>query len=146
MSDSAAPPRGPGPRSSRRRARLLLPRLTVGAVVAIPVLGVGVPALAQGLGVQSARLGGGTTAVPSCGALSAAVVSYRVTDGIVTAVSVTTLPAACNGADLSLTLVNGSTVVGSAGPLTINAGSVTAPVNSGPVSTTVTDVHLSVVG
>lgn len=146
MSDSAPPPRGPGHRSSRRHARLLLPRLTVSALVALPVLGVGVPALAQGLGVQPARLGDGTTAVTSCGALNAAVVSYRVTDDIVTAVSVTALPAACHGAALSLTLVDGSTVVGSAGPLTIDAGSVTAPVDSGPVSTTVTAVHLAVVG
>lgn len=146
MTDSAPPLRGPEPRPSQRRARVLLRRLAVGALVGLPVLGLGAPALAGALGVQSTSLGDGTTAVTSCGALSTAVVSYQVTDGIVTAVSVNALPTTCNGAALSLSLVNGSTVVGSAGPLTITAGSVTAPINAGPVSTTVTAVHLAVVG
>lgn len=145
MHESASPQPGPETRSSLRRARVML-RLLVGALIALPVLGLGGPALAGAFGVESTSLGDGTAAVTSCGALSAAGVSYRVTDGIITAVSVTALPAACNGAALSLTLVNGSTVVGSAGPLTITAGSVTAAVNAGPVSTTVSAVHLSVVG
>lgn len=146
MTDSAQPLRGPEPRPSQRRARPLLRRLAVGALVGLPVLGLGAPALAGVLGVQAATLGGGTTAVTACGTLSAAGVAYRVTDGTITAVTIDGLPAACNGAQLSLTLVTDSTAVGSAGPLTVEAGSVSVVLSSGPASTVVTDVHLSVVG
>lgn len=110
----------------------------------LAVGGTGVASAAV-LSPPTSRLGTGTAAVASCA--SSGMASWTDEAGSVTQVSITGLPAACNGATLSITLTAASVDVGRGGPVTVSGGSATiTALTATPSAGTVTDVHVSLVG
>ena len=116
----------------------------VAALALLAAGGTGV-ATAAALAPTAARLGAGTAAVAACA--SSGSVSWLDEAGSVTQVSISGLPAACNGATLSATLTAGTTDVGHGGPVVVSAGSATISVlTAAPSAGTVTDVYIALVG
>jgi hypothetical protein len=109
---------------------------------------VGGPALAGGLGPGNATLGAGRVAVASCGTLSTAVVTYVVTGKSVTGVVVSSLPAACIGMNLWVTLTVGTASAAQAGPIVIAAAATatTVSLSATPLASTVTNAYIAVSG
>lgn len=105
-------------------------------------------AFAAGSTTTTTKLGAGFSAVSSCGSLSGTVTSWTVTAGKVTALTVSSIPAGCNGAIASLTLVDSSsTSIGSKSGVTVAAGSaVFSSIAPTPASTAVAGVHVVLVG
>jgi hypothetical protein len=105
-------------------------------------------AFAAGSTTTTTKLGAGFSAVASCGSLSGTATSWTVTAGKVTAVTVSSIPAACNGATASLTLVDSTSAsVGSQGGVTVGGGSALfSSISPTPASTAVAGIHLVLVG
>jgi hypothetical protein len=105
-------------------------------------------AYAAGSTTTSTKLGAGFSAVSSCGSLSGTSTSWTVTAGKVTAVTVSGIPAGCNGATASVTLVDSSSAsVGAQSGVTVAGGSaVFSSVSPSAVSTVVAGIHVVVVG
>jgi hypothetical protein len=103
---------------------------------------------AAGTTTTSAKLGAGSSAVSPCGSLSAVTSSWTVSAGKVTAVTVGSIPAACNGATAAVTLVDSSSAsVGAQSGVTVAAGSATfSSLSPTPASTTVAGIHVAIVG
>jgi len=125
------------------------PRRTL-TVASLLGLAVGVPcvAVAGGVGTTSRTVSSASTSVSSCGSLSGIGVSWTATANVVTAVTLTSIPAACNGATLSVTFTGtANTSLGSAGPVTVTGTSQTlSSVTGSPASTSVTGAFVSAVG
>ena len=117
----------------------------VGAALGLLAAGGTGVASAAALAPTAARLGAATVAVAACA--SSGSVSWLDEAGSVTQITVSGLPAACNGATLSATLTAGTTDVGHGGPVVVSAGSATISVlTAAPSAGTVTDVYIALVG
>jgi hypothetical protein len=105
-------------------------------------------AFAAGSTPTTTKLGAGFSAVSTCGSLSGTATTWTVTAGKVTALTVSSIPAACNGASASLTLVDSSSAsVGSNSAVTVSGGSaVFSSISPTPASTAVAGVHVVLVG
>lgn len=117
------------------------------AACAVLVLGLSGSAQAAPRTVTTKKLTGGSTAVSSCGSISAITVSYAVTAGKITGVTLSGIPPTCVAGLLSMTLAQGTVDVGHAGPTTI-AGSTLIMVPSVLTTnaTAPTAVKISIVG
>jgi hypothetical protein len=105
-------------------------------------------AFAAGSTPTTTKLGAGFSAVASCGSLSGTATSWTVTAGKVTAVTVSSIPAGCNGATAALTLVDSTSAsVGSQSGVAVSGGSaVFSSISPTPASTAVAGIHLVLVG
>ncbi len=125
-------------------------RRRLGAVVAaaaVLLTCAGGVADATSLTTNSKKSGGGTTAVTACGSLTSVVVNYAVTAGKITGVLLTSIPSACVGGKLSMTLSQSGTDVGHAGPTTIATTSLAlTPSVLTTNATAPTEVRMAVVG
>lgn len=130
---------GPGGRSRARLATAL--------ALALPIAAATTVAAASAAGTRSATLAAGQVSVTACGAVSAATVAYRVTAGAVTGVSVSGLPASCDGARLTVTLTSSGADAGHGGPAVISGGAATiAVLSASPSPSSLTDARLAVAG
>lgn len=127
----------------RTGRRTLTIAALAGAAVGLPCV-----ALAGGVGTSSRSVSSATAGVSSCGDLTGVGVSWTVTAGVVTALSLTAVPVACVGGSLSATLVGtGGAALGSAGPVTVTGTSQTiGSVSGSATATAVASASLSVVG
>ena len=118
---------------------------TASAVLALmAVTGTGLAAAAPLL-PAAASLGAGTAVVTTC--TSSGTASWTDTAGSVTAVSISGLPVACEGAQLSLTLLSGTTDLGHGGPATVSGGRATVSgLSASPAPAGVTGVQVLVIG
>ena len=118
---------------------------TASAVLAlVAATGTGLAAAAPLL-PAAASLGSGIAVVAAC--TSSGTVSWTDTAGSVTAVSISGLPAGCEGAQLSLTLLSGTTDLGHGGPATVSGGTATVSgLSAAPAAAGVTRVQVLVVG
>jgi hypothetical protein len=118
----------------------------LGAVAALVVV---TSAVAASLPVTSGRLGGGTATVNRCDGDGFTFLPTLDTSGSVTSVSVTSIASTCAGGTLRLTLVNGTTSVGSGTsslPSSGFSGTATVTVSPTPLSTNVTGIKAVVEG
>lgn len=116
--------------------------VAVGALLAVPS-----SAVANGTAASSQKVVGATASVSSCGSLSGMSISWTVTAGTVTSIALGSIPSACNGGALSLTLVDGSNVsLGAVGPVTVTGTSMTLTPSGSPPATSVANSFVSVVG
>ena len=94
------------------------------------------------------KINGAFTAVSSCGTLSGIGISWTSTANVVTTIVLSSIPAACNGGSLSLTLVgSGNASLGSAGPVTVSATTQTlSSITGSPTATSVIAAYISVTG
>lgn len=97
-------------------------------------------------GVSAQGIGAGRSVVASCDTDSVGM-TYAVSGGTVSSVTVTNLAAACAGGALRVVLA-GSTgaSLGAGGPVTISGTSATVSLSPQPTATAVTAAHVSVVG
>ena len=73
--------------------------------------------------------------------------TYTVVDDVVQTISLASIPAGCNGGDLSLTLVNSSnTAIGSVAPTTITGTSQTVTVTGNTSALAIATSYVSVAG
>ena len=108
-----------------------------------------VPGSASGSGVNpvSQRVVGATAVVSSCGSLGGLTVSWTVVDGVVSSITLGSIPAGCTGGSLSLTLANASnTSLGGVGSAPITGASQTLTPTGSPDATAVSVAYVSVVG
>jgi hypothetical protein len=97
-------------------------------------------------GVNSTPVGNGSTPVSACDT-DGVTVSYTTSGGNVISVGVGGIAAACNGASLRVTVVDGSrTSVASGGPVTVGGSSATVSVSPNPPGATPAGVDVSLVG
>ena len=117
--------------------------VAVAALLAVPGA-----AGARTINPTSKQVTSATASVSSCGSLSGMTISWTVVDDVVKTVVLGSIPAACSGGSLSLTLVGaGSSSLASAGPVTISGTSQTISSLSGtPSALAVTGSYVSVVG
>jgi hypothetical protein len=94
------------------------------------------------------KVGAAHVSVSSCGSLSSIGMSWTSTANVVTTIVLTSIPAACVGGSLSLTLVGiGNLPLGSVGPVTLTGTSQSfSTITGSPTATLVTGSHISVVG
>ena len=125
-------------------------RLTL-CVLALATIACVVNASAASLSLASGNLHAGNAAVQSCD--SSFTPTYTLSNGTVTSVTVGGIAdPACEGGQLSLTLLSGSTPVGSGGPVTVPTdadtvdNSVVVPVSPQPAAPSVNAVRIVVVG
>lgn len=121
-----------------------------------PVLAMGTAALlaipgsatAAGLGPSSKKFVAASASVSPCGSLSGITLTWAVADGIVASVALGSIPAACTGGSLSLTLADSSgTSLASAGPVTLTGTSQTLGSLTGSAdATAVAGAYVSVTG
>lgn len=98
--------------------------------------------------VTGAKVAGGNTAVGACGALTGLTLSWTSQANVVTKVVVGSIPSACVGGQLSLTLLaaNNSSL-GAAGPVTLTGTAVTLTAITGTrTATSTTGARVVVVG
>lgn len=147
MASGAAAEQGAVRRSLLSRAPRVLARTGSTLMTAALLAAVAGPATAGLLQTRSTTLAAGAAPVSSCGDTSAALVSYDVTDGQVTAVRVTGLPAGCNDSRLGLTLTSNGTAVAHAAPVIVAGGSaLLSPLTATPSYSSVTDARIALVG
>jgi hypothetical protein len=93
-------------------------------------------------------LGSAHVSVSSCGSLAGITVSWTSSADVVTAVSLASIPAACTGASLSVTLVGAGNVgLTSSSPATVTGTALVLTSFTGSATTTsVTGAYLSAVG
>lgn len=103
---------------------------------------------AGGVSPSSKQVAGAFTTVGSCGALSGMGMSWTSTANAVTTIVLTSIPAACLGGSLSLTLVgSGNASLASLGPVTITGTTQTfTSLTGSATATSVTGAYVSVVG
>lgn len=117
------------------------------AVVTAAVLAVPGSAVAGNVSSTSKRLVSANASVSSCGSLSGMTISWTVVDDVVTSIALGSIPTACNGSSLSLTLVNSSnTPVGSVSPVTVAGPSQTLTVTGNTSALAVATSYASVIG
>lgn len=124
-------------------------RHLVGAAVMVAGLAGGAGlASAAGLGARSAPLGSGAAVVTPCGAgVPSGVVSFRTVGGNVFGLSVSGLPAGCNGGSVSVTLVAGTAAVAAGGPVVVSGQAADlAALTAQPAASTVTGADVVVTG
>lgn len=125
-------------------------RRRVGAVTAASAVFLtcaGGIAVAKPVTTNSKKSGAGTSAVTACGTLTSVIVNYAVTAGKITKVTLTSIPSACIGGNLSMTLSQSGTDVGHAGPTAVAATSLTmTPSVLTTNATAPTEVRIAVVG
>lgn len=124
------------------RAKLTL-SVVVAALIAVPGAATARTVTPTSKNVVSAQV-----PVSSCGALSGITISWTSVADTVTTIVLGSIPAACTGGSLSLTLVgSGNTSLGTAGPVTVTGTSQTLNSISGsPSALAVSGAHVSVVG
>jgi hypothetical protein len=111
------------------------------------VLGMSSSASAAPRTVTTKKLASGSTVVSSCATLSVLTVSYAVTAGKISSVTLQNIPPTCVGGLLSMTLSQGTTDVGHAGPTAIATGTLTmVPSILTTSATAPTTVKISIVG
>jgi hypothetical protein len=105
-------------------------------------------AVASSVAPNPTRVSGAFAATSSCGSLAGIGMSWTSIADIVTSVALTSIPAACVGGKLSLTLVgSGNTSLASAGPVTIAGQTLTvASLSGSAVATSVVGAYVSIVG
>lgn len=117
------------------------------AAVTAAILAVPSSAMAGSTTATSKKVVSANASVSSCGSLSGMTTSWTVVDGIVSSIALGSIPSACNGGSLSLTLANSSnTSLGTVGPVTITGTSQTLTPTGSPDATTVSTAYVSVVG
>ena len=119
------------------------------ALVAVTAAALALPssAAANGVSPTSKKFVSANASVSSCGSLSGLTISWTVVDDVVTSIALGSIPSACNGGSLSLTLVNASNgAIGSAGPVTITGTSQTVSPTGSPSALAVSTSYVSVVG
>src|SRR5438874_680290 len=99
--------------------RVLL--MAAGVFVAAFVISMSVSS-ASTLTTNTKKVASGVSGTAACGSLATATVAYESQNSNVVRAIVSGLPAACNGAQLSLTLTNTGTDAGHGGPVTVAAG------------------------
>jgi hypothetical protein len=119
----------------------------VGGLLLGAVLGTAGIAGAESLATRSS-IGASTAVVGDCGDLSAVRVGYAVTTGTVQSVTLSGVPAACQGASVRVALVSATgAALATAGPVVVTGTSLTLPALSGaPSPGSVAAVHVSAVG
>jgi hypothetical protein len=119
----------------------------VTAVVAAAVLAPTLAAAAPHT-LSSKKVATGSAAVNACGTLSGITVTWTSQANVVKKVVLSAIPTACNGGTLSLTLVDASNAsLGTAGPVTVNATSMTlSTITGSPTATSITGAQVAVVG
>jgi hypothetical protein len=116
--------------------------VAVAAILAVPGA-----AGARSVTPSSKKVVGAHTVVSSCGSLSGITLGWTSVAGSVSAVTLGSIPVACSGGKLSLTLTGASNAsVANAGPVTVTGTTQTFALTGSPAATTVTGAHLSVVG
>jgi hypothetical protein len=123
------------------RYRLFLCSLAVVAVAIAPT-----SADARSLTPTSKNLVVGSAAVTSCGSLAGVVTNFTISANTVTAVLLTSIPTACNGGAVKVTVTNAGTSLGAGGPVTVTAGAATVPISPAAAIGSVTHVRLAIVG
>jgi hypothetical protein len=123
--------------------RALVVAALAGVVLALPGA-----AAATGFSPAPKRISAGSVPTSPCGSLSGVGVSWTVAANVVTSVVLTSVPAACAGGALSLTLVDGSNAaLASAGPVTVSSSTQTIGALTGSATaTSVAAAYVSVVG
>jgi hypothetical protein len=118
------------------------------AVMTAALLAVPSGAAAGGVNPTSTKIVSANASVSSCGSLSGITIAWTSTNNVVTSVVLGSIPAACNGGTLSLTLVDTSNAsLASIGPVTITSTTQTfSSITGSPTATSVTQAYLSVVG
>lgn len=120
------------------------------ALVAVTAALLAVPsaAAAGNVSATSKKIQSASAAVSSCGTLSSIGVSWTVTADVINSAALTSIPAACDGASLSITFVDSSNAsLGSAGPVTITGTSQTlSTITGSPTASAVANAYVSVVG
>jgi hypothetical protein len=93
------------------------------------------------------RVASGVASVTSCGTLSGLAVAWTVRSSAVTQVSLASIPSACIGGTLSLTLAAAdNSSIGTAGPASVTATSMTLAVTGAPTASGISHVQFAVVG
>ena len=100
---------------------------------------------AASLSLTSGTLGAATTATPRCTAAGLSVLQ-NLSAGTVISVTVGTLPAACGGATLQVTVNNGATNASGSAAVPGGGGSVTVTLGSAPAVTASEQTDLVLVG
>src|SRR4051794_3976694 len=105
-------------------------------------------AAANGTGTTSKNVVTASANVSSCGSLSGMTISWTTVDGVVASIALGSIPSACTGGSLSLTLVgSGNASLGGISPVAITGTSQTlSPITGSPDATAVTGSYVSVVG
>jgi hypothetical protein len=117
------------------------------AAVTASMLAVPSGAVAGNTNTTSKKMVSANASVSSCGSLSSMTMSWTVVEDVVTSIALGSIPAACNGGTLSLTLVNSSnTAIGSVAPVTITGTSQTVTVTGNTSALAVARSYVSVVG
>jgi hypothetical protein len=117
------------------------------AAVTAAVLAVPGSAVAGNVSPTSKKIVSANASVSSCGSLSGMTISWTTVDDVVVSIVLGSIPAACNGGSLSLTLVNSSNAsLGTVGPVTITGTSQTLTPTGSPAATSVATSYVSVVG
>jgi hypothetical protein len=117
------------------------------AFVVATMLAVPSSAVANTTTPTSKKVVGATATVSSCGSLSAMTISWTVTANVVTSIALGSIPSACNGGSLSMTLVDASNAsLGAVDPVTISGTSMTLTPTGSPTATSVATSYVSVVG
>ena len=117
------------------------------AAVTATVLAVPSSAVGASLSPNSKKAVSATVSVSSCGSLSGMTISWTVVDDVVSTIALGSIPPACNGASLSLTLASSTnTSLGSVGPVPITGASQTVSITGSGSALTVARAYVSVVG
>jgi hypothetical protein len=96
---------------------------------------------------SSKKLGSGVASVTACGDLSKVVTDFAFSGTKVSAVSLTNIPATCNGGSLSATVARSNNAsLGAGGPVTVAGGSATVPISPTAASANVASVRVVIVG
>lgn len=105
-------------------------------------------AAATAVAPSPTQVGGAFTTTSSCGSLSGIAVGWTVTSNAVTNMTLTSIPAACAGGKLSLTLVGtGNSSLATAGPVTVPGTTLTLSSLTGSAAAlSVVGAYVSVVG
>src|SRR3954451_17260224 len=112
------------------RLPLALTMLTA-ALLAVPG-----SAAANSTTTTSKKVVSANATVSSCGSVSSMTISWTVVDDVVSSIVLGSIPAACHGGLLSLTLVSASnTALGSAGPVAIIGTSQNLTITGSPTAT-----------
>src|SRR3954464_8967537 len=106
------------------------------AMATAALLAVPSGAVAGSTNPTSKKVVSANATVSSCGSLSSMTISWTVVDDVVSSIVLGSIPAACNGGLLSLTLVSASnTALGSAGPVAIIGTSQNLTITGSPTAT-----------
>ena len=119
------------------------------ALVAVTAAALALPssAAANSVSPSPKTVAAANVGVSSCGSLSGMTISWTVVDDVVTSIALGSIPSACNGGSLSMTLVNASnTSIGSVGPVSITGTSQTLTPTGSPSALAVGRSYVSVVG